>query len=256
MIPRRRIALPHLNNLRDLGGYEAGEGRAVLWGRVFRSDCPALANADEWEALRGLGVTTLVDLRSSAERFSKPVDAPEGMAYHHCPLLGERGSAATEADASREYMKSMSLDYAEMMERSIDGVVRVLQVVLAAVRDGGSVDFFCTAGKDRTGMIAATILCLCGVCDDDIVADYCLTEVYNAESIARQIAAMPDEVKRRLPPGRIELASASKPQTMRDFLAWAHERDLAELLCAHGFARAEQDELGRLLTQDPRLTVL
>ncbi len=43
---------------------------------------------------------------------------------------------------------------------------------------------------------------------------------------------------------------------LRDFLAWAHERDLAELLCAHGFARAEQGELGRLLTQDPRLTVL
>lgn len=96
--------------------------------------------------------------------------------------------------------------------------------------------------------IAACVLYLCGVTDDDIVADYCLTEVYNADVISKQINAMPEEIKRRLPPGRLELASASRPQTMHDFLAWAHEHNLASLLKAHGFAHAEQDELRRLLT--------
>ena len=248
MTPVRRICMPHLHNLRDLGGYQAAEGRVTVWGRLYRSDCPARATSSEWGALRELGVTTLVDLRSSAECLSKPVDAPEYMAYHHCPLLGEQVDDGGANAASRAYMKSMSLDYAEMMERSFGGAAHVLHVVLEALRDGGGVDFFCTAGKDRTGMIAASILYLCRVSDDDIVADYCLTEIYNADVVAKQIAAMPEEVKRRLPPGRLELASASRPQTMRDFLAWAHERDLASLLEAHGFNRAVQDELRDLLT--------
>ena len=248
MTPTRRISLQHLHNLRDLGGYQAAEARVTSWRRLFRSDCPARATNTEWATLRDLGITTLVDLRSSAECLDKPVDVPDAMAYCHCPLLGERAGDGGPNAASRAYMRSMSLDYAEMMERSLDGAAHALSVILGVLRDGGGVDFFCTAGKDRTGMIAACILYLCGVGDDDIVADYCLTEVYNANVVARQINAMPEEVKRRLPPGRLELASASRPQTMRDFLAWAHGHDLVSLLEAHGFNRTEQDELRQLLT--------
>lgn len=228
--------MPHLHNLRDLGGYEAAGGAVTAWGRLYRSDCPARLSEGEWETLRGLGIGTLVDLRSSAERLGKPVQAPADMAYHHCPLLGEKGSAATAEAASREYMRSMSLDYADMMERSLDGVARVMNVVAEALRAGGSVAFFCTAGKDRTGIVAASILHLCGVGDDDVVADYCLTEVYNADVVGRQIAAMPEAVRRKLPPGRLELAAASRPQTMRDFLSWVHERDLGALLEDHGLS--------------------
>lgn len=60
--------------------------------------------------------------------------------------------------------------------------------------------------------------------------------MYNADTIGRQIAAMPEAVRRRLPPGRLELAAASRPQTMRQFLVWVHERDLAALLKEHGLS--------------------
>jgi protein-tyrosine phosphatase len=36
--------------------------------------------------------------------------------------------------------------------------------------------FHCTAGKDRTGIVAALVLALLGVSDEDIVADYVLTQ--------------------------------------------------------------------------------
>jgi hypothetical protein len=36
--------------------------------------------------------------------------------------------------------------------------------------------FHCTAGKDRTGVLAALVLGLVGVSNDDIVADYALTD--------------------------------------------------------------------------------
>jgi protein-tyrosine phosphatase len=36
--------------------------------------------------------------------------------------------------------------------------------------------FHCTAGKDRTGIVAALVLALLGVNEEDIVADYVLTQ--------------------------------------------------------------------------------
>ena len=38
MKTNRKIPLEGLSNFRDLGGYEAGDGRSVKWGRIFRSD--------------------------------------------------------------------------------------------------------------------------------------------------------------------------------------------------------------------------
>jgi protein-tyrosine phosphatase len=35
--------------------------------------------------------------------------------------------------------------------------------------------FHCTAGKDRTGILAAVLLSVLGVPDEDIAKDYCLT---------------------------------------------------------------------------------
>ena len=49
----------------------------TAWGRLYRSDCPVRATNEEWDALRGLGVTTLVDLRSTAECQDKPVPVPD-----------------------------------------------------------------------------------------------------------------------------------------------------------------------------------
>ena len=37
----------------------------------------------------------------------------------------------------------------------------------------------CTAGKDRTGVVSAVLLGICGVSEAEIVADYMLTKTYN-----------------------------------------------------------------------------
>ena len=41
--------------------------------------------------------------------------------------------------------------------------------------DEGAILFNCTAGKDRTGIVAALLLGLVGVSSDDIIYDYTLT---------------------------------------------------------------------------------
>jgi len=59
------------------------------------------------------------------------------------------------------------------------GIKYVLELV--ADRDRHPVAFYCTAGKDRTGMVAAIILALCGVKAEDIVEDYTLSANVYAE---------------------------------------------------------------------------
>jgi protein tyrosine/serine phosphatase len=59
------------------------------------------------------------------------------------------------------------------------GIKYVLE--LCADQDRHPVAFYCTAGKDRTGMIAALILSLMGVPDEDIVQDYSLSANVYAE---------------------------------------------------------------------------
>lgn len=49
-----------------------------------------------------------------------------------------------------------------------------LQVILGALEQGHSVMFYCKAGKDRTGIVAALLLSVLGASDDAIIRDYVL----------------------------------------------------------------------------------
>ena len=59
--------------------------------------------------------------------------------------------------------------------------------------DEGAILFNCTAGKDRTGIVAALLLGLVGVSSDDIIYDYTLT----AELIPELVKQLLDESKER-----------------------------------------------------------
>ena len=95
---------------------------------------------------------------------------------HHVPNGSERKrnwegpNPADPEAASQALLQGPSLDYRAMMESSKAGMARVLSVITDAL-ERGAVDFFCAAGKDRIGMVTACVLHLCGVGDDDIVAD-------------------------------------------------------------------------------------
>lgn len=49
---------------------------------------------------------------------------------------------------------------------------RWLQVMLKALQDGHSVMFYCKAGKDRTGIVAALLLSVAGASEEQIIEDY------------------------------------------------------------------------------------
>jgi protein-tyrosine phosphatase len=169
----RIITLAGAFNFRDLGGYGAIDGRSVRWGALFRSDSLGRLTVDDIDALRPLGLRTVIDLRGSAEADaagSFPV-AEYPVTLHNLSVM-DRAWDAADADlgTAGEFLHSQ---YTTMLDetgaRYADAIRRLaLPGALPAV-------FHCAAGKDRTGLLAMLLLGALGVSDSDIVEDYALT---------------------------------------------------------------------------------
>lgn len=195
----RRIPLGNMLNLRDLGGYPAAGGQTTRWGRLLRGDNPmGLSRADgDWLLARG--ITTVIDLRSAAERERLPDElaAMPGFTCLHIPLSGGEKLADQEEMVGQGYF--------QMLERR-EEVRAVLEAVASA---SGGVLFHCMAGKDRTGCIAALLLTLAGADRLDILADYAVSGLY-----IRPVIRWMRREKADLP----AYVGASRPEYLEDCL--------------------------------------
>ena len=167
----RRYPFEHLYNARDLGGYASARGGETQWKRFIRCDGTQDLTPEEVKTLLELGVTDVVDLRGAFETVaahSALRDAP-GICYANIPLSVDPTSAGIAAEEARtgEF-------YLVMAENA--PAIRAILTALAEAE--GIALFHCTAGKDRTGIIAAVLLLLAGVRREDIVADYMVSEWY------------------------------------------------------------------------------
>ena len=170
---RRRILLERAVNVRDLGGYPRRDGGATPYGRFYRADNMHGLTSGDMEELYGLGLRTVLDLRTPGECAAQP-NCFEGFrdvqVLHHS-LLGE------STDQFTGFGRSLGENYAEMIRRQPELYAELFVLIAGRVQEGG-VLFHCTAGKDRTGVTAALLLGLAGVPEEDIIADYALTDVY------------------------------------------------------------------------------
>jgi Tyrosine phosphatase family len=101
--------------------------------------------------------------------------------------------------------------------------------------------FYCTAGKDRTGAIAAIILSLCGTQVEDIVEDYSLSANVYAEMNDHQ-AMVGALSQRNLDPKTFLCAPPTVMRTTIDYLN--REYGSVENYCtAIGFTKEQQEQL-------------
>lgn len=182
----RHIPLGTMMNLRDLGGYPAACGQETRWERLLRGDQPNGLTEQDFRWLLDRDMTTIIDLRKDREleRATDPLSAAGGFAYFHRPLTG--GESPPARGESEE--EGIIRGYFEMLDGKTD-VTGILRVIANAP---GGVLFHCTAGKDRTGCIAALLLLLCGVDMADVVADYQVSETYIVPLIRRVRAELPN----------------------------------------------------------------
>jgi protein-tyrosine phosphatase len=76
--PGRRIDIPSVPNLRDLGGYATATGGRVRSGQLYRSTELNHLQGEDLERVGALGIRLVFDLRTAAERAAQPDVVPEG----------------------------------------------------------------------------------------------------------------------------------------------------------------------------------
>jgi protein-tyrosine phosphatase len=205
----RRLDWPDCQNTRDLGGLQR-RGGVTRSGVLIRSDDVSVLTAAGREAMRGYGVTTVIDLRSSSERsgtfdarFPRPVVKmvkAQGVTYLHRELVDD-ASLKKLGEASNMFER-----YLVMLNTRQSAFREIFTAIAQA--EGGLV-FHCFAGKDRTGLVAAMVLALAEVPPDEIAADFGETDRQLADAYEKWISDAPadkrDEMRDELrcPPERI-----------------------------------------------------
>lgn len=201
----RRIAFEGIDNFRDFGGYAAGP-RRLKSGLLYRSAHHARASDADLAALADLGLSVIVDLRRPNEREREPSRRWAGFAATVVENdLGQEVEDEWHAFLRRSDLSEASFrDYLTTYYRHAPTVPRHVELFSryfrTLARTEGPVLVHCAAGKDRTGVICALTHHLAGVHDDDIVADYLLTnDPERMAARAPMVAEMVRETTGRAP---------------------------------------------------------
>lgn len=174
---QRHLAIDGTFNLRDLGGYPLASGR-TRWRSVLRSDGLHRLGEEGVAKLLAEGIATIIDLRRHEECQAQPnpFASRPTVAYHNVSLFDQ---LAPGAMSDQDVLYDL---YIQALVRRQEAIAEVLRRIADAGE--GAVLFHCTAGKDRTGIIAALLLAVAGVETATIVEDYALTKAQIAPLIS------------------------------------------------------------------------
>ncbi|MFF5443492.1 tyrosine-protein phosphatase [Streptomyces sp. NPDC012888] len=177
-------------NLRDLGGTPLSGGRAVLPGLVLRSGQLDRLDPDADPAVAALGIRTVIDFRTAAERGEYPDRVPDGARLLVRDVLADKVSEGRVPVAAQ--LKDILADPILAEEHLGGGKAEALfgdiyrsfvssgsgqaayRTLLTELADpeSGPLLFHCTAGKDRTGWGATVVLALLGADDETLMDEY------------------------------------------------------------------------------------
>ncbi|KAF9450637.1 hypothetical protein P691DRAFT_664908 [Macrolepiota fuliginosa MF-IS2] len=178
------ITIPGVINVRDLGSYTSTTfpGKMTKPGHLYRSAEVAGILPDGKALLKELNITKVFDLRSETEihKYNTPLPEIDGVEIIHTPIF-QTVDYSPEMMAKRYqlYASGKTEAFMELYSQILDHGGPAFGRILRHVRDKPNEGclFHCTAGKDRTGIIAAILLNLAGVDDETIAKDYALTRV-------------------------------------------------------------------------------
>lgn len=162
-------------NLRSFEGLPV-DGGSIAGGPLWRSDNITISPDEQLRDLQDQGLRTVIDLRAPDEvqLTGTAVLERNGIRHLHRPMTRKSADPATLAvtfnsvksydDVGAWYLR---------LARARSGVLLDCLRDITAAQEG--VLFYCTAGKDRTGVLAAIILMLLGAEDEVVVGDYART---------------------------------------------------------------------------------
>jgi protein-tyrosine phosphatase len=172
-------------NCRDLGGYQAEGGRTVARRLLFRSGYIHPMTANDLQRLKEeLKLTSVIDLRGKKDKKQLneiSVLNSAGIKYFNTPFFSYQ-------------QEELNLDFTNMGETYLFRVrhkeyAKPIIAALEIIADPQNLPLLvhCGAGKDRSGLMAAFVLSVVGVADNDIIADYILSAPYMRDLVANMM---------------------------------------------------------------------
>ncbi|MEE4216531.1 MAG: tyrosine-protein phosphatase [Xanthomonadales bacterium] len=179
----REIDLKGTTNTRDIGGYQTDDLRTLRSGQIIRSENLSRLTAADFRKLEGLGLKTVIDLRTQQEHDRSPTvwqgDNPPQ--FHHFPVGDsdndwfneQRNMMRKNRFTEEESLALMVEGYHMIAEEGIASYQQLMAVVLD--QSNWPVLIHCNAGKDRAGVAVTLIMEALGVDRETIMEEFLLT---------------------------------------------------------------------------------
>jgi protein-tyrosine phosphatase len=165
----RALAVDGLINVRDLGCLPLRDGLVTPSGVFFRSESVDGVTSVGWDQIHAAGIRTVVDLRQAGERAQDVRTRPAWLTTRHVDLDGLENREFWK-DYWGNGFEGTALYYLPYLSAMPKRAGAALTAIVEAPT--GGVLFHCSAGRDRTGLIAMLLLTAVHTEWDGIVADY------------------------------------------------------------------------------------
>ncbi len=209
---KKCLELEKAQNIRHLGGYVTPDGQCTS-DTFWRGDSFEVLSENDKNTVMALGVKTVIDLRNTTEITKVPsvFFNCDGIEYVNIPILSDRDQIdPTETLGYRFVMGDLYNAMADNGQAALRDIFRKM------VQADGKLLFHCSAGKDRTGIIAALLLKLAGIDDETVAYDYCLT----SEFLRDKLQLMKDSAMKMggFPEEHLDEMFSAKTSSMEKFL--------------------------------------
>ncbi|MBT3337475.1 MAG: tyrosine-protein phosphatase [Anaerolineae bacterium] len=184
-----------ISNFRDFGGYKTQNGKSLKKGLLYRSGSLWKATSDDLDKLAALGIKTICDLRSEQERRMEPDRIPdvEPITFFNISMrpIVDYHSRSLKRLFSLMFGHERKIDYIEESRKAYrdyaTGYLPQFKALLERISNPENLPVLihCSAGKDRTGVVASLIQQMLGVPPETAMDDYLKTndnmDQYNAD---------------------------------------------------------------------------
>lgn len=213
----RKIKLEKLRNAHDISGLPTKDGRKIKKDRLVRSGRLQELPQSTVDALKEMGLTTVIDVRIDTEIEEHPDTMIEGVDYIRLPLLCTATTGITQQKSMASRMSQESKRIKEEFGSADNYMLKMYEIVLFSEETREKiVDFFnllmekdgliiwhCSAGKDRAGILSMLLEWVLGVDEKLIIEDYTASQLFqrrrrNMQKMALAITPIPLRLKRIL----------------------------------------------------------